>query len=174
MVGAGRVGCHFCCGTNAGSTRAWHHQCRNVSTRWRSELERWQWSLWYMCLQKSMLQLPYKHHSRPTKVPVSSAGSIYMAPRHAMMQVLRPILGVSRRSTVFFHLILPALDARVWVVVCAGAALGAWIGIGRSTGVPEWRVDGGGMCGHSSVYLLSSKQREEIMGRPIHSTLHQH
>ena len=49
--------------------------------------------------------------------------------------------------------ILPTLGAQYWVGTVEGVALGVCLSVGHSTGMPGWRVAGGGMCGLSIVLL---------------------
>ena len=62
------------------------------------------------------------------------------------------------------HLILPPLVAWSWVDAGEEAVIGAWIGVGNSAGVTGWRVTGGGMHGISSVLLLRSNCRGDMLG----------
>ena len=103
-------------------------------------------------------------------IPLSSAVSVSRAPRHAAMQVLRPIPGGRRSSEGGLHLILPPLGALGWVVSCAVTALGAWFGAGRGAGVPGCRASRGGMCGRSSMRLSRLKRREAMLGILISPT----
>ena len=82
-----------------------------------------------------MLQLTHRDHARHMKLPFSSAVSVSMASKHATMQVLRLILGVSRRSSGGVHLLLTPHSTWGWFISCAGAALGAWSSVGCCRGV---------------------------------------
>ena len=63
-----------------------------------------------------------------------------------------------------FHLLMPPLGERGWVGSGEGAFIGAWLSVGRGTGMPGWRVYGGGMCAISSVLVSILNQRVEILG----------
>ena len=123
-----------------------------------------------MCLRNSMLKLPHMDHARHMTLPLSSAGGVSRAPRHADMQVLRPIPGGRRSSEGGVHLLLPPLDALVCVSSCDVLVIGSWLGAGHGAGVPGCRASGGGMCRRSSVRMSRSKRRTDILGRLVSTT----
>ena len=117
-----------------------------------------------------MLQLPYRDHARHMAHPLSSSGSVSLAPRHAIIYVLRPIPGGMRSSEGGVHLLLLTLGDMGCVASCAVSAIGAWLGNGRGAGVPGCRAADGGMCGRSSVHLYSSKWMADILGISMNTT----
>ena len=117
-----------------------------------------------------MLQLPHRYHTRHMTLTLSSDRSVSLEPRYTVIQVLRRIPGRKGRSVGDVHLLFPSLIAQEWVVAGKEAALGAWIGVGHSTGVLGWRFPGGGMDGILSVLLLILNKRAYIMGRSISPT----
>ena len=98
-----------------------------------------------------MLQLTHRDHSRHVIILLYSTGSVDLVTRHAAMKIPRRITGGTRSSAGGFCQPLPSLGTWGWVGVCEGAALGAWISVGRGMGVLGWRVADRGMCGWLSV-----------------------
>ena len=91
------------------------------------------------------MKLPHMDHARHMTLPLSSDGGVSRAPRHADMQVLRPIPGDRRGSEGGVHLLLPPLGALVCVSSCNVLVIGAWLGAVHGAGVTEFRASGGGM-----------------------------
>ena len=114
-----------------------------------------------------MLQLTHRDHTRHITLPLSRSGSVSTEPRHASMQVLRPIPGCRRSFAGSVHLILTPLGDLGWVIGCTVAALGACFGAGCGADVPGCRDSDGGMCGRSSVRMSSSKLRGDMLWKSM-------